>query len=203
MSSLKQNPITANFSWVQSVQTLIIGRLIVVFLLLITTWFWYSGRMELSFERFPQGLALVFIIAVGFTIVYFFLLRLSRNLTWQIWTQFLIDALLITWLIWRTDDLSSPYITLYIVLISVSSIFLKPFATLIMSFICVGLFGALALTSAVGLISGGITNQTAAKIVQVVSFNVVAFLIVGLLSARLAERRSSGELLEEATKSLA
>ena len=203
MSSLKQNPITANFSWVQSVQTLIIGRLIVVFLLLITTWFWYSGRMELSFERFPQGLALVFIIAVGFTIVYFFLLRLSQNLTWQIWTQFLIDALLITWLIWRTDDLSSPYITLYIVLISVSSIFLKPFATLIMSFICVGLFGALALTSAAGLISGGITNQPAAKIVQVVSFNVVAFLIVGLLSARLAERRSSGELLEEATKSLA
>jgi len=203
MSSLKDNPITANFSWVQSVQTLIIGRLIVVFLLLITTWFWYSGRMELSFERFPQGLALVFIIAVGFTIVYFFLLRLSPNLTWQIWTQFLIDALLITWLIWRTDDLSSPYITLYIVLISVSSIFLKPFATLIMSFICVGLFAALALTSAVGLLSDGITNQPTAKIVQVVSFNVVAFLIVGLLSARLAERRSSGELLEEATKSLA
>ncbi|MFL6467044.1 MAG: two-component system sensor histidine kinase NtrB, partial [Pyrinomonadaceae bacterium] len=35
------------------------------------------------------------------------------------------------------------------------------------------------------------------------SFHVVAFLVVGLLSARLAERQSSGEMLEEATKSLA
>ena len=100
MSSLDENPITANFSWVQSVQTLIIGRLIVVFLLLVTTWVWYSGRLELSFDRFPRGLSLVFLIAVGLTIVYFYLLRLSKNLTWQIWTQFLIDAGLITLLIW-------------------------------------------------------------------------------------------------------
>src|SRR5690348_6332898 len=112
MSSLDDSPISSNFKWVQSVQTLIIGRLIVVFLLLITTWVWYSGRLELSFERFPRGLALVFIIAVGLTIVYFYLLRLSKNLSWQIWTQFLIDALLITLLIWLTGDLSSPYITL-------------------------------------------------------------------------------------------
>jgi two-component system sensor histidine kinase PilS (NtrC family) len=41
------------------------------------------------------------------------------------------------------------------------------------------------------------------KIVQIVSFNVVAFLVVGLLAARLAERRFSGEKLEETTKSLA
>jgi hypothetical protein len=60
--------------WVQSVQTLIIGRLIVVFLLLITTWVWYSGKLELSVDQFPQGMVLVFVIAVGLTIVYFFLL---------------------------------------------------------------------------------------------------------------------------------
>src|SRR5262245_34644647 len=53
MSSLDENAISTNFAWVQSVQTLIIGRLIVVFLLLITTWVWYSGRLELSFDRFP------------------------------------------------------------------------------------------------------------------------------------------------------
>lgn len=44
MSSLDENAVPANFSWLQSVQTLIIGRLIVVFLLLVTTWVWYSGR---------------------------------------------------------------------------------------------------------------------------------------------------------------
>src|SRR5262245_11748825 len=125
MSSLDENAVSTNFVWVQSVQTLIIGRLIVVFLLLITTWVWYSGKLELSLDYVTQGIILGFVIAVGLTIVYFFLLRLSKNITWQIWLQFLIDAFLITVLIWKTGDLASPYITLYIVLISVSSIFLK------------------------------------------------------------------------------
>ncbi|MGH9946883.1 MAG: two-component system sensor histidine kinase NtrB [Pyrinomonadaceae bacterium] len=203
MSSLDEKALSANFAWVQSVQSLIIGRLIVVFLLLITTWVWYSGRLELSFERFPQGLILVFIIAVGFTIVYFFFLRLSKNLTWQIWFQFLIDALLISWLIWHTGDLSSPYITLYIVLISVSSIFLRPFSTLLISFVCVALFAGMAVNSVLGVFGSAQIPQPTAKIIQIVSFHIVAFLVVGLLSARLAERRFSGDRLEEATKSLA
>jgi two-component system, NtrC family, sensor histidine kinase PilS len=174
------------------------------FLLLITTWVWYSGRLELSFDRFPQGLIVVFILAVGFTIVYFFFLRLSKTLAWQIWTQFLIDALLITWLIWRTGDLTSPYITLYVVLISVSSIFLRPISTLLMSFICVGLFVGVALMAAFSVFSDPeLSPPPSAKIIQIVSFHVVAFLVVGLLSARLAERRNSGETLEEATKNLA
>jgi two-component system sensor histidine kinase PilS (NtrC family) len=202
MSSLDENAISTNFTWVQSVQTLIIGRLIVVFLLLITTWVWYSGRLELSFDRFPRGVTLVFIIAVGLTPVYFFLLRLSRNLTWQIWLQFLVDAVLITVLIWQTGDLTSPYITLYIVLISVSSIFLKPLSTIILAFICVGCFAGMAFISMTEWVSDPITTPPA-KVVQIVSFNVVAFLVVGLLSARLAERRFSGEKLEETTKSLA
>ncbi len=202
MSSLDENAISTNFAWVQSVQTLIIGRLIVVFLLLVTTWVWYSGRLELSFDRFPRGVTLVFLIAVGLTPVYFFLLRLSKNLTWQIWLQFLLDAVLITLLIWQTGDLTSPYITLYIVLISVSSIFLKPVSTIILAFICVALFAAMAFISMTGWISDSVATSPA-KVIQIVSFNVVAFLVVGLLSARLAERRFSGDKLEETTKSLA
>ena len=95
----------------------------VIFLLLVLSWFWQSGHLRLSFENFPQGLFLVFLISVGLTIVYFFLLRLSRHLAWQVRAQFFLDGLLITWLVWRTGDLSSPYITLYIVLISVASFF--------------------------------------------------------------------------------
>jgi len=202
MSSLDENAISTNFAWVQSVQTLIIGRLIVVFLLLITTWVWYSGRLELSFDRFPRGVTLIFLIAVGLTPVYFFLLRLSQSITWQIWLQFLVDAVLITALIWQTGDLASPYITLYIVLISVSSIFLKPVSTLILAFVCVTLFVSLAFLSVSGLIANSFAT-TPAKTIQIVSFNVVAFLVVGLLSARLAERRFSGDKLEETTKNLA
>ena len=44
---------------------------------------------------------------------------------------------------------------------------------------------------------------TPAKIAQGISFHVVAFLVVGLLAARLADRRTSGDQLKEATKNLA
>ena len=115
----------------QRIQTLIIGRLMIIFLLLVTSWFWSSGTLRLSFESFPQGLFLVFLISVGLTIVYFFLLRLSSNYALQVRIQFFLDALLITWLVWRTGDLSSPYITLYIVMISVASYFIRPVSTLL------------------------------------------------------------------------
>ena len=62
--------------------TLIIGRLMIIFLLLVASWVWSSGTLRLSFDNFPQGLFLVFLISVGLTIVYFFLLRLSSNFVW-------------------------------------------------------------------------------------------------------------------------
>jgi len=132
MFSLDEKAASANSKPMQRIQTLIIGRLLVIFLLLVTSWFWYSGTLTLSFDSFPQGVFLVFLISVGLTIVYFFLLRLSKNFSWQIRTQFYLDALLVTWLVWQTGDITSPYITLYIVLISVASFFLNPLSTLLM-----------------------------------------------------------------------
>src|SRR5437667_1788705 len=111
--SVDEKDAAANSRQMQRLQTLVIGRLMAIFLLLVTSWFWYSGTLRLSFETFPQGLFLVFLISVGLTIVYFFLLRLSKSIAWQVRTQFFLDALLITWLVWRTGDLTSPYITLY------------------------------------------------------------------------------------------
>ncbi|MEP6944767.1 MAG: ATP-binding protein [Acidobacteriota bacterium] len=203
MSSLAENVSTVNSKMSQRVLTLIIGRLLVIFLLLVSSWVWQSGHLQLSFDSFPQGLFLVFLISVGLTIVYFFLLRLSSNVAWQIRVQFLLDALLITWLVWRTGDLSSPYITLYIVLISVSSFFLRPLSTLLMAATCVLMFvGLVALTSG-SIIEMSGPVQEFRKAVQIVSFHVVAFLVVGILASRLSDRRSSGTQLEEATKTLA
>jgi len=203
MFSLDEKAATANSKQIQRIQTLIIGRLLAIFLLLVTSWFWYSGKLQLSFETFPQGLFLVFLIAVGLTIVYFFLLRLSKNFSWQIRIQFFLDALLITWLVWRTGDLTSPYITLYIVLISVASFFLNPLATLFMAVFCALLFITLALLTHNAVIDGFGIVQPTGKAVQIISFHVVAFLVVGLLASRLSDRRSSGEELEETAKTLA
>src|SRR5687768_18444672 len=115
MFRLDEKNFQANGGLTNKIQTLIIGRLMVIFLLLVAGWFWNSGHLKLSMEDFPSGLFLIFVISVGLTIVYFFVLRLSRNFALQLRIQLLIDALTITWLVWRTGDLTSPYITLYIV----------------------------------------------------------------------------------------
>lgn len=185
------------------VQTLIIGRLVLIFVLLVTTWIWHSGALKVSFAAFPEGLFLAFVIAVGLTIVYFFLCRLSKGFWWQVRVQFALDALLITWLVWRTGDLSSPYITLYIVLIAVSSVFLNPLSTLALAIYSALLLVVSAVLSVTGVVENFGPDQSLSKITQIVSFNVVAILIVGMLAARLSERRHSGEKLVETTKTLA
>lgn len=203
MNSLGEKAESANLKPMQKIQTLIIGRLVVSFLLLVTSWVWSSGTFRLSVENFPQGLFLLFTISVGLTIVYFFLLRLSAALAWQIRAQFLLDALLITWLVWRTGDISSPYITLYIVLISVASFFLRPLSTLLMAVVCGSLFIGLAILSVTSVIESSGAVLDMGKAVQIISFHVVAMLVVGLLASRLSDRHRSVDELEETSKNLA
>src|ERR1044071_4839630 len=107
MTSLDETAGSANAREINRVQTLIIGRLMVVFILLVATWIWYSGTLELSIENFPRSLFVIFIISVGSTVVYFLLLRLSHRFVWQYWVQFTFDALLITWLVWRSEEHTS------------------------------------------------------------------------------------------------
>lgn len=188
---------------VQSVLMLIIGRLVAIFLLLAASWVWQSGTFKLDFDNLPEGVFLLFVISVGLTIVYFFVLRLSRNLAWQVRIQFLLDILLVSWLIWRTGAASSPYVTLYIVVIGVAGYFLRPMMTLLIAASCALCFIALSLLSFTGTIENYGGELSSARLFQVVSFHVVAILVVGLLSSRLSARHFSGRKLEEAEKSLA
>jgi two-component system, NtrC family, sensor histidine kinase PilS len=203
MFSLDEKNFSANPKQLQRMQTLIVGRLLAIFLLLVASWFWHRGRLGLSFDDFPQGLFLVFLTSVGLTIVYFFLARLSKKFSWQVRIQFVLDAFLITWLVWQTGDLSSPYITLYLVLIGVSSIFLIPRETLLLAAFCVLLFTALSILSTTAVISSLNPPQSVFKVIQIIGFHLVAFLVVGLLASRLSERHSSGETLKETAKTLA
>lgn len=203
MFSLDENGLSANNQITQKIQMLIIGRLLAMFLLLAGSWLWNSGRLRFSLEDFPQGFFLAFFIAVGLTIVYFFVLRLSKSYRWQIRIQLLIDTFLITWLVWRTGDLTSPYITLYIVIISVSSLFLSSRGTILMAVFSVFLFTVLsALVASSIIVSFGSTPELS-KSIQIIAFHSVAFLIVGLLAARLSDRHASGEELKQTTKTLA
>lgn len=199
MLSLKEREFPAK---AQRVQTLIIGRLMVIFLLLIAGWAWHEGEFKFSFESFPRDLFLAFVISVGLTIVYFFVLRLSHQLKWQITAQFLIDALLITWLVWRTGALTSPYLTLYIILIGVASAFVSARGTLLLASLCAFFFTIVSVAVTFSLIRSFSPLPDPPKIVQIIGFHVVAFFVVGLLAARLSERAASGEKLKETTKSL-
>jgi two-component system sensor histidine kinase PilS (NtrC family) len=173
-----------------------------IFLILVASWIWNSGRLKLSFDDFPRGLFFVFLISVGLTIAYFFILRLSRNYALQVRIQFFFDSLLITWLVWRTGDLTSPYITLYIVLISIASVFLTARETILTAAICVFLFTILSVLVSAGTLNSFGVTPSAEKIVQIIGFNGGALLLVGLLAARLSDRHASGEQLREATRTL-
>lgn len=203
METSDEKDFSADTKLMQKIQTLIIGRLLVIFILLVASWFWNSQKLKLSIEDFPRGLFLVFIISVGLTIIYFFLLRLNKNYNWQIRVQFVLDAFLITWLVWRTGDLTSPYLTLYIVLISVASIFLKSRETLLISLVCVLLFTILSIFAAIEFIDSFGSTPDTSRIIQIIGFHSVAFLVVGLLASRLSQRHESTEQLKETAKTLA
>jgi two-component system sensor histidine kinase PilS (NtrC family) len=202
MFSLDENGLPANDGRINKIQLLIIGRLLVIFLLLVSTWVWNSGRLKLSFDEFPQSLFLAFLIFVGLTIVYFFVLRLNKNYDWQVRVQFVLDAFLITWLVWRTGDLSSPYITLFTILIAISSIFFHSRGTLFLAGLCVILFSILSFSTVFEYVQSFGIEQTPSKIVQILAFHIVAFLVVGLLASRLSDRHDSGQKLRETEKTL-
>lgn len=202
MSSLAEKSISANIR-MHEMQSLVIGRLIVCFLLLVTSWVWYTGYVDFNINNLSDSPFLVFTITVGLTAVYFLLLRLNKDYDLQVRIQFFIDALLITWLVWRTGDLTSPYITLYIILIAISSQYLNVRSTIAMALICIGLFVLISVMASLVIVERHGTSISLSKVVQITSFHVVAFLVVGLLASRLSERKSSGDELAEATKSLA
>jgi two-component system sensor histidine kinase PilS (NtrC family) len=184
------------------IQLLIIGRLLAVFLLLVSGWFWNSGYSNLSVAKFPSEFLIVFLIATGLTIAYFFILRLNKNYDLQIGIQFFLDSMLITWLVWRTGDLSSPYIPLYIVLISIAGIYLGLRGTLLIAVLCAVSFTGLVLLVVAGIAFSFSNTPETSKTIQIMAFHNVAFLVVGLLAARLSDRYVSGQQLKETTQSL-
>ena len=183
---------------------LIVGRLVTAVLLSVVGTLWVpAGERQQSFDK---SLALLMIVACV-TIVYAVLFRISKNIRMQARFQIAIDVSLVTWLVWDSDVIQSPYIALYIVIIAISSLFLGQREAVITSVGCAVAFSAcsLALTGVFGQTSssrliGGSLSQT----IQWVGLFDIAFLVVGLLSGRLAERQSRSDVrLQAARKSLA
>jgi two-component system sensor histidine kinase PilS (NtrC family) len=189
---------------------LIAGRVLVAGLLFGVSVLWTSGLAPGAAESHRLGGALPFAsVVLALSALYALALRLTKvPLRAQAATQFALDALLVTWLVWATGNLYSPYTALYILVISAASIFLGARGALVMAVGCASCYTAAMLGLTTGWLGGGggraLTAASLAEVAEVTGLNDVAFLVVGLLAARLAERQTLSEVqMREATHALA
>jgi two-component system sensor histidine kinase PilS (NtrC family) len=187
---------------------LIAGRLLVAGLLFGVSVLWTSGLAPGAQETHRLGSALPFaFVVLGLSAAYALVLRFTRTpLRTQAAAQFALDALLVTWLVWVTGNLYSPYTALYILVISAASIFLGARGALATAVGCAALYTGAMLGLTAGWFGGegrGLTAAALAETAEVTGLNVVAFLVVGLLAARLAGRQTLSEAqMREATHAL-
>jgi len=182
---------------------LILGRIAASLLLFLARALWIhagSGR-AVAAQITPL------IIVSALTLLYALSRTISNAFLLQARIQFVIDILLVTWLIWTSDVIHSPYIAVYIVIIAASSLFLIPADAILISLGCAVAFTASAiavLNGVGGLPTAELLERSRAQTFQAIGLFDVAFLVVGLLSARLAERQSRSDVrLQAATRSLA
>ena len=183
---------------------LILGRLIIALLLFLLATLWNRGANS---QQSLSKIITVLSIVIGLTIIYSLIQRFSRTLIFQARLQFVVDVFLVTWLVWNSDVIHSPYIALYIVIIAVSSLFLGSRDTVVVSVGCAVAFTACAVAVIFGFDqnrSASLVDSSISQTIQSVGLFDVAFFVVGLLSARLADRQSLSDVrLLAATQSLA
>ncbi|HEX7317875.1 MAG TPA: ATP-binding protein [Pyrinomonadaceae bacterium] len=197
-------------TWLQRVWVwrLIAGRLLVAGLLFGVSVLWTSGLAPGAQEARRLGSALPFaFVVLGLSALYALALRFTRlPLRAQAGAQFALDALLVTWLVWVTGNLYSPYTALYILIISATSIFLGARWAMVTAVGCAAFYTLtmLGLTAGwFGVVRQDLTAEAMAKAAEVVGLNDVAFLVVGLLAAWLAGRQTLSEVqMREATHAL-
>ncbi|HEX8650024.1 MAG TPA: ATP-binding protein [Pyrinomonadaceae bacterium] len=186
---------------------LIVGRLIAAILFLLASALWMRERFgELNRSAFNDTLP-IFGVVFALSLVYAVALAFSRRWQWHASGQLFADVLLVTWLVWVTGDVLSPYAATYIIIIAVASIFLGPRGALVTSVGCALAFTSITLLTLTGFaphyIHGAFEISTS-KAIQTIGLNDIAFLVVGLLAARLAERQMRSDVsLIAATQTLA
>jgi two-component system sensor histidine kinase PilS (NtrC family) len=185
------------------VQRLILGRVAFLLLLLMANLWRSTGIFASAEPESADGLVIAFALTAGLTLIYLAALQFAPRLLDQVRIQLFIDLLLITWLVWLTGDIISPYVTLYIVLISVAGFFLGRAETLYFAIACALIFTLLCGLTAQNVLYSGSGEQPASRILQIVGVNNVAILLVGLLAARLSERRRLSEELKYAEEMFA
>jgi two-component system sensor histidine kinase PilS (NtrC family) len=186
---------------------LISGRAAAVIVLLLTGVIWKRSALGHGLITSLGNIAPIAPTVAGLTIVYCAARLLWKNFLFQVRLQFLADVLLVSWLVWATGNVRSPYAALYIVVISIASLFVGPRGVVITSIGSAAAFNTCALLAISGFgpfAASGVTAESIANTIQYVGLSDVSFLVVGLLAAKLADRQMRSDVqLAAATRSLA
>jgi two-component system sensor histidine kinase PilS (NtrC family) len=185
---------------------LIGGRVVVALLVLLTGAFWASGTFAANTDDSLQSVKPLILVVALLSLVYSSAHVFWKNYLFQARVQLFGDVLLVTWLVWITGGVRSPYTALYIVIISVASWFIGPRGALVTSIGCAAAFNCSSLLLLYGIAPAGDATAHVSwpSAIQLMGLADVSFLVVGLLAAKLAERQRTADVqLAEATRTLA
>ena len=185
---------------------LILGRAAVSVSVLLAGAVWARGTFAANVGSSLQSIKPLILVVTALTLLYAAAHLLWKNYVFQARFQFFGDVLLVTWLVWITGGVRSPYTALYIVVISVASWFIGPRGALITSIGSAVAFNACSLLLLNGVVSQRAIpiDETLPSVIQTMGLADISFLVVGLLAARLAERQLHSDVqLAAAVASLA
>lgn len=199
-----EDAIERRYSLGQKLWGLILARVAAAILLFLARSIWVHPTRP---QAWIDELALLLVV-VALTVLYAIARTFSKSLLIQARIQFVVDIILVTWLIWTsTNVIQSPYVAVYIVVIAASGLFLSPRDAVVISVGCAVAFTASAIAALTGVgppATRDLLFAGRAQTFQSIGFFDVAFLVVGLLSARLAARQSRSDVrLRAANQSLA
>jgi two-component system sensor histidine kinase PilS (NtrC family) len=186
---------------------LIGGRAGAVILLLLIGVVFKSSALGHGLVTSLSVVAPLIVTVAGLTLLYSVARLLWKNYLAQARLQLFADVLLVSWLVWTTGNVGSPYAALYVVIISIASLFVGPRGAIITSVGSAAAFNACALLSLSGMgpfAAQGVNSESILNTIQFVGLSDVSFLVVGLLAAKLADRQARSDVqLAAATRSLA
>ncbi|HSE97892.1 MAG TPA: ATP-binding protein [Blastocatellia bacterium] len=190
----------------RKLQWLLISRLAVAGVLLAAVGVF---ERENGLRSFVPIVALITGVVVIISAIYFLWMRYSMRFRFQGYVQIATDIAIVTWLVYKTGDVESPFLALYLVVIfAASSMFDRREVLWLggLGALLYGLIGSLTLSSVLPRVSGwnsyDVSNVNWAQFMFVL--NLTAILAVMTLSGHLAERaRRSESELANATRELA
>ncbi len=175
-------------------------------LLMLASLYWNDRNMPSSLEALRHIPLIIFVVWLFLAVLYLLALRFLNQLLTQIAVQLIIDAVMVSWLVWATGDVRSPYITFYTVLICLAGLFFTAQLTLWAAIAVTIVFTLYSILIVFGIVPRLSTLGEEVhfyQALQIVGFHDVAFLVVGLLAAQLAARqRRSTVQLEETVQNL-